>query len=100
MFKYLIAFSLLIASVNFANAQVSDNICNTDFEEVHRTLTEKYKERYIFAGITISGSPLHFYLGKNTWTVIVQTVNGEYCTGPQYSGQTIMDNTRLPDVRS
>ena len=42
MFKYLAAFALLIASVNFANAQISDNICNTDFEEVHRTLTEKY----------------------------------------------------------
>ncbi len=48
MFKYLAAFALLIASVSFANAQISDNICNTDFEKIHKTLTEKYKERYIF----------------------------------------------------
>jgi len=100
MFKCLVAFALLIASVSFANAQVSDNICNTDFEEIHKTLTEKYKERYIFLGITVSGRPLHFYLGNTTWTVLVQTVTGEYCTGPNYSGQTIMDNTRQPDVRS
>jgi hypothetical protein len=30
MFKYLAAFALLIASVSFANAQISDNICNNN----------------------------------------------------------------------
>ena len=100
MFKYLAAFTLLIASVSFANAQSSGNICNTDFNEVDRKLTEDFGEKHIFSGLTITGVPIHFYVNNKTWTVLVQTVNGEYCTGPNYSGQTIMDNTRQPDVRS
>ena len=92
MFKCLAAFALLIASVNFANAQISDNICNTDFNEVDRKLTEDFGEKHIFSGLTITGVPIHFYVNNKTWTVIIETPQG-FCTGPAYSGQTIINNT-------
>lgn len=92
MFKYLIAFTLFIGSINFANAQVSDNICNTDFNEVDKKLTKKFNEKHIFSGLTITGVPIHFYVNNKTWTVIIETPQG-FCTGPAYSGKTIINNT-------
>jgi len=92
MFKYLAAFTLLIASVSFANAQSSGNICNTDFNEVDRKLTEDFGEKHIFSGLTITGVPIHFYVNNKTWTVIIETPQG-FCTGPAYSGKTIINNT-------
>lgn len=91
MFKCLITFALLIASVSFASAQVSDNICNTDFNEVDKKLTEDFGEKHIFSGLTITGVPIHFYVNNKTWTIIIETPQG-FCTGPSSSGQTIINN--------
>ena len=91
MFKYLIAFTLSIGSINFANAQVSDNIFIADFNEVDKKLTKKFNEKHIFSGLTATGVPIHFYVNNKTWTVIIETPQG-FCTGPDYSGQTIINN--------
>lgn len=97
MFKYLTVFTLFIASISFAKAQTSDNICSTNFSEVHKTLTENFNEKHIFSGVTAFGVPVHLYLGNKSWTMIIETPQG-YCTGPAFSGQTFVNNPKTNAV--
>ena len=85
---------ITVCLLSSAMANPNEILCfPSDAEDIEGSIA-KHNEKSIFSGVSSSGIPMSFYLGKDTYTVIFIIPDGRICTGVNFTG-TVIEKLKL-----